>query len=114
MLPIELLPWFVNQRFPSGPVVMPTGLSIPVPVKLETVPVVVISPMELLLKLQNQSAPLGPAAIPYGASIPVPVWLVIVPAPDATAVPAARPTRRTGRATNTAVEAAKRRNIGPV
>jgi hypothetical protein len=42
--PIELWP-FVNQRLPSGPVVIDDGASTPAPVKLVALPVVVMRPI---------------------------------------------------------------------
>ena len=42
---------------------MPWGPSIPLPVKVDTVPEVVIRPIELLPLFVNHNAPSGPAAI---------------------------------------------------
>src|SRR5215472_6350688 len=76
--PTELLP-LENHNAPSGPVVIPVGSLIPAPVKLATVPVVVMRPMELFPVLVNQRAPSGPVVIPVGWLIPVPVWWVTAP-----------------------------------
>jgi hypothetical protein len=45
--PIVLLPKLVNQRFPSGRVVIASGSLMPVPVKFVTFPFVLIRPIEL-------------------------------------------------------------------
>ena len=74
--PIELLvPLLVNHSAPSGPAVIPVGLTMPVPVEaMVTVPEVVIRPIEPVpywppAWLVNHSAPSGPAVIPNGSSI---------------------------------------------
>jgi hypothetical protein len=51
----------------------------PAPVKLVTVPPVVIRPIEFPEKFVNQSAPSGPVVIPPGLLMPAPVKLVTVP-----------------------------------
>ena len=47
--PMELLPESVNHKAPSGPAVIPNGSSMPMPVKLVTIPAVLIRPIELSL-----------------------------------------------------------------
>ena len=46
MRPIESFPLLVNQRFPSGPVVIPVGPAMPAPVNFDTTPAGVIRPIE--------------------------------------------------------------------
>ena len=58
---------------------MPWGPSIPLPVKVDTVPEVVIRPIELLPLFVNHNAPSGPAAISQGWLIPGPVTFVTIP-----------------------------------
>ena len=79
--PIESFPKLVNHIAPSGPAAIPSGELMPVPVKLVTVPPVVIRPIELFSKsaLVNHSAPSGPAAIAIGSLMPSSVTLVTVP-----------------------------------
>ncbi len=49
------------------------------PVKLVTVPSVVIRPIESLPLLVNHNAPSGPTVMSYGVEMPVPVNLVTCP-----------------------------------
>ncbi len=46
MRPIELLPALANQSAPSGPEVIPIGMSILGPMKFVTTPLVLILPIE--------------------------------------------------------------------
>jgi hypothetical protein len=65
-----LLPLLVNQRLPSGPVVMAHGASTPPPgsVWVVMVPLGVMRPMRWLPLLVNQRLPSGPVAAPLGRS----------------------------------------------
>src|SRR5690349_19826296 len=64
----------VNQRLPSGPVVMPTGLAMAVGMENSVmVPFGVLRPI-LLALLQysvNQRLPSGPSVMPYGCELAV-------------------------------------------
>ena len=76
ILPILSVFVSVNQRLPSGPVVMPAGPALPVmPVENSvTVPDGVILPILFAPYSVNQTFPSGPAVIPNGeldAVIPV-------------------------------------------
>ena len=64
--PIELLLLLVNHNAQSGPVVIPDGFEMRVPVKFVIVPAVVTRPIELLLKFVNHNAPSGPAVMLFG------------------------------------------------
>ena len=75
-------PLLVNQRFPSGPLVIPLGCRIPLPtlVWFVTAPAVVTLPMELPSTLVNHRLPSGPAVIARGMTMPVPEYGVTTPA----------------------------------
>ena len=68
--PIELLTTLANQRAPSGPATIPSGLTMLGSVKVETTPSVVIRPIELFPSLVNHSAPSGPTVMASGAFAP--------------------------------------------
>src|SRR5262245_36599842 len=79
--PILFLPYSVNQRLPSEPVVIVLA---PVPAgsgNSVMEPAVVMRPILLLWNSVNQSAPSGPIPIPFGALVAVGTGnSVIVPA----------------------------------
>src|SRR5262245_16254970 len=66
--PILLLARSVNQRLPSGPAVMNSGMELAVGMgnSSVTTPEVVMRPILLVLPSVNQSAPSGPTAMPKG------------------------------------------------
>src|SRR4051794_39207191 len=73
-------PPLVNHRLPSGPVVMASGLAMPVPTKYDTTPAGVIRPIEFESLLVNQMLPSGPAVMPPGVLIDGSVNGVTTPA----------------------------------
>ena len=69
----------MNQRFPSGPAVMPSGSLMPVSLTFEITPSAVMRPMVLLITLVNQRLPSGPEAIAVGLSTLGSEKLLMVP-----------------------------------
>ena len=102
--PIRLPRDSVNQRFPSGPTVIPLGRDPAVnPPKWVTVPSIVIRPILSMPGSVNHIAPSGPAMMPAGSafsgsaySVTAPPELPVVIAPIMSVVGSTNQTRPSG------------------